>query len=444
LSDYNEKGYKLMKKLIIIVLSAVLVLALTACGGNDPEAEIQRLQEQIERLERQMEQEGQVSDVLREGETPEEFIQRYLLTNISGFIGAYVNYEIDINHFNQFFAYDFNVLYPELRGDEYSRRSDVDINDFINIEVKGDNVEFKNKEADEIVTLTINFVETLYLSTAEMKTKIDSIQSIIDDANLDIGEFIPLDKITEICRVKYEMSVSGYMMGTSVNESALLETVLVKIEGTWKILEDSEMTFSSLIKELKYTNTEMPVLIGMDYNEAVYSYEWLEFDVQRIYSDTFPAGTIIAQSPPTGYIFNLNIINNVNIIVSDGTRPPPEEGVDSAPPPLRDWVWEWEWERYSQSIDSNEREDRPVPPPAQITEAEYIPFPDYTGMTITEYESLLQSLGIEYTVVGEYDDFISEGFVMRCRGEVGWYYLEDVINVAEVDVITVYYSLGEP
>jgi serine/threonine-protein kinase len=68
---------------------------------------------------------------------------------------------------------------------------------------------------------------------------------------------------------------------------------------------------------------------------------------------------------------------------------------------------------------------------------EFVPLPDYTGMTFEEFGSMLFTIGIKYDFTPEYNDDIDVNHVIRCSVNIG-----DIINRGEGDTVTIYYSMG--
>jgi hypothetical protein len=334
-----------------------MVMSLTACGNSELDAEIQRLQEQLERLEGNGERSvsGSRTDTpsstvwetipLDRNATPEEVTERYLNATLVDF---------DLNTVRKYSAIDIDVLYTKFiqhAEDKYSV-SQADIYEYIMDELgttdfnkiyaiaKDEVNEFFIEMYGADYKTTISIFEERELTATEINEVLDKLWKSniyypeladmgVSTRILQINGIIPLEKITAISYVQGRMTITGSIR----NDSNAFNIMCVKIDGAWQVLNESSIVVLMLIAEATHAinesrKVEIPKLYGMNIDEAIRTYDWLNFEVIEKYSD-YPVGTIFNQNDsPYGGILPDDV---VTIYVSLGQRPP------SPPSQTNDW-----------------------------------------------------------------------------------------------------------
>jgi len=334
------------RKFLVILLAGVMVMSLTACGNSELDAEIQRLQEQIEQFEEQKDNTVRNNPPSDTSATVEEATERYLKAVIFP----------DYDTLNKYSALNFDVIYShsiQYANSEYSI-SESEIKEWLSNEFGSSDVKsvFEKQAKDEFINywtetfgsdynITVNIFEVRELPATEMNEILDKLwnSSYYDydmginriNKALKVNGVVSLENITAISVVEGRVSITG-----SINsESNSFTAMCVKINDAWKVLSDEALVpFASILLAVEGVSEskklKVPELIGMSYDDAVHIYDWLNLEKNEQYSNQYPVGVITWQGRHWGVMINPYEI--IYLTVSKGENPNPNE--DEAEEPV--------------------------------------------------------------------------------------------------------------
>jgi beta-lactam-binding protein with PASTA domain len=310
-------------------LAGVLVLALTACGGNSDSADNSRQ-----------------GGIFRQSETPQTVAEKYMTAII----------EFDYDNLNKYSAIDFNVAYDwsieyanknsisetELKEYLSSEYGTSDIKRIYENQLKEMVLEFTEETLGADAKITINIFEAQELSATEMNETLDKLWNPsrhfqylgdmgISNQLLQINGLIPLEDVTAMYYIHGRTNATGSLM----RESEAFTRICVRINGEWKMLSDEALIPFAIIVEVAIaidevrnpreipvggsTEIKMPNLVGMDYDAVMVQYgHFLLLNPTQEYSSEYPKGQIIRQSVIAGRDIRAN--QRIDVIVSMGVQ----------------------------------------------------------------------------------------------------------------------------